>query len=74
MNIWWLRWCSYMHMYSTVELLRGMCDSLDSACCCMYCVPQVYDVNEGKMVQTLKGHRDAVHCLSYARDGKSETE
>ncbi len=31
---------------------------------------QVYSVNEGHLVQTLKGHRDTVHCVSYARDGE----
>jgi intraflagellar transport protein 122 len=29
----------------------------------------VYDSSDGKLQQTLKGHRDLVYCLSYTRDG-----
>ncbi|KAL1472852.1 hypothetical protein MTO96_039056 [Rhipicephalus appendiculatus] len=30
----------------------------------------VYDTSDGALVQPLKGHKDAVYCVSYARDGK----
>lgn len=30
----------------------------------------VYEPNEGTVIQPLKAHKDAVHCLSYSRDGK----
>ena len=28
-------------------------------------------MKEGKLLQTLKGHRDSVNCLTYSRDGKT---
>ena len=31
---------------------------------------QVYNVSEGRVIQTLKGHKDTVHCVAYARDGE----
>ena len=31
---------------------------------------QLYDSSDGKLKQTLKGHRDLVYCLSYSRDGE----
>lgn len=30
----------------------------------------VYDVNSGKMIQTLKGHKETVLCIAFAHDGK----
>lgn len=30
----------------------------------------VYDTADGALVQPLKGHKDAVYCVAYARDGK----
>ena len=30
----------------------------------------VYDANDGTMVQPLKGHKDTVYCVAYAKDGK----
>lgn len=30
----------------------------------------VYNISDGTLVQTLKGHKDTVLCLSYAHDGK----
>ncbi|KAK2571545.1 Intraflagellar transport protein 122-like protein [Acropora cervicornis] len=30
----------------------------------------VYDTNDGTLVQPLKGHKDTVYCVAYARDGK----
>lgn len=29
----------------------------------------VYDTSDGNLIQTLKGHKDKVHSLSYAKDG-----
>ncbi|CAH1783917.1 unnamed protein product [Owenia fusiformis] len=30
----------------------------------------VYDTNDGTLVQPLKGHKDTVYCVAYAKDGK----
>ena len=30
----------------------------------------VYDANDGNLLHSLKGHKEAVFCVSYARDGK----
>ncbi|XP_046605986.1 intraflagellar transport protein 122 homolog isoform X1 [Neodiprion virginianus] len=30
----------------------------------------VYETNDGALVQPLKGHKDVVYCVCYARDGK----
>uniref|UniRef100_A0A6P3UIJ5 Intraflagellar transport protein 122 homolog n=1 Tax=Bombus terrestris TaxID=30195 RepID=A0A6P3UIJ5_BOMTE len=30
----------------------------------------VYETNEGTLIQPLKGHKDIVYCVCYARDGK----
>ncbi len=30
----------------------------------------VYDTNDGTLIQPLKGHKDTVYCVTYARDGK----
>ncbi|XP_076048143.1 intraflagellar transport protein Oseg1 [Oratosquilla oratoria] len=30
----------------------------------------VYDTNDGSLVQPLKGHKEAVYCVCYSRDGK----
>ncbi|WAR26649.1 IF122-like protein [Mya arenaria] len=30
----------------------------------------VYDTNDGTLIQPLKGHKEAVHCVCYAKDGK----
>lgn len=30
----------------------------------------VYEPNEGALVESLKGHKDTVFCVAYARDGK----
>ncbi|XP_076277313.1 intraflagellar transport protein Oseg1 isoform X1 [Lasioglossum baleicum] len=30
----------------------------------------VYETNEGALIQPLKGHKDIVYCVCYARDGK----
>ncbi|XP_072928707.1 intraflagellar transport protein 122 homolog isoform X3 [Hemitrygon akajei] len=30
----------------------------------------VYDTSDGTLIQPLKGHRDTVYCVAYAKDGK----
>ena len=30
----------------------------------------VYDTNDGTLIQPLKGHKDTVYCVCYAKDGK----
>ncbi|KAL1117127.1 hypothetical protein AAG570_004455 [Ranatra chinensis] len=30
----------------------------------------VYDTNDGSLIQPLKGHKDAVYCVCYSKDGK----
>ncbi|XP_041457748.1 intraflagellar transport protein 122 homolog isoform X2 [Lytechinus variegatus] len=30
----------------------------------------VYDTNDGTLMQPLKGHKDTVYCVAYAKDGK----
>ncbi|KAG6796046.1 intraflagellar transport protein [Apis mellifera caucasica] len=30
----------------------------------------VYETNEGTLIQPLKGHKDVVYCVCYAKDGK----
>lgn len=30
----------------------------------------VYDTTDGTLIQPLKGHKDTVYCVNYARDGK----
>lgn len=30
----------------------------------------VYETNDGALIQPLKGHKDTVYCVCYARDGK----
>lgn len=30
---------------------------------------QVYDTADGAIVQPLKGHKDIVYCVAYAKDG-----
>ncbi|ELU12491.1 hypothetical protein CAPTEDRAFT_164190 [Capitella teleta] len=30
----------------------------------------VYDTNDGTLIQPLKGHKDTVFCVAYAKDGK----
>ena len=30
----------------------------------------VYDAADGDVLYSLKGHKDAVYCVAYARDGK----
>ena len=30
----------------------------------------VYDTSDGSLIQPLKGHKDTVYCVNYARDGK----
>lgn len=30
----------------------------------------VYDITDGSLIQTLKGHKETVLCLAYAHDGK----
>ncbi|KAL3283925.1 hypothetical protein HHI36_018093 [Cryptolaemus montrouzieri] len=29
----------------------------------------IYNTSEGNLIRTLKGHKDKVHCLSYAKNG-----
>lgn len=31
---------------------------------------QVYDTSDGTLLQPLKGHKDTVYCVAYAKDGK----
>jgi WD40 repeat protein len=31
---------------------------------------QVYDASDGSLLQPLKGHKDTVYCVAYAKDGK----
>ncbi len=38
--------------------------------CCGVCVcVQVYDTADGTLIQPLKGHKDTVYCVAYAKDG-----
>ena len=30
----------------------------------------VYDPIDGNLINSLKGHKDTVYCVAYARDGK----
>ena len=30
----------------------------------------VYDAADGDLLHSLKGHKDSVYCVAYARDGK----
>lgn len=30
----------------------------------------VYDPQDGNVVSSLRGHKDVVHCVAYAKDGK----
>ncbi|PNI31985.1 IFT122 isoform 31, partial [Pan troglodytes] len=30
----------------------------------------VYDTSDGTLLQPLKGHKDTVYCVAYAKDGK----
>lgn len=30
---------------------------------------QVYDTADGAIIQPLKGHKDIVYCVAYAKDG-----
>lgn len=30
---------------------------------------QVYDATDGSIIQPLKGHKDIVYCVAYAKDG-----
>lgn len=30
----------------------------------------MYDTSDGSLLQALKGHKDSVYCLAYARDGE----
>lgn len=30
---------------------------------------QVYDTTDGALIQPLKGHKDIVYCVAYAKDG-----
>lgn len=30
----------------------------------------VYDPIDGNLISTLKGHKDIVYCVAYAKDGK----
>lgn len=30
---------------------------------------QVYDTADGTLIQPLKGHKDTVYCVAYAKDG-----
>lgn len=34
---------------------------------------QVYDTAEGAIIQPLKGHKDIVYCVAYAKDGTQVT-
>lgn len=34
-------------------------------------VVQVYSANDGRPLQTLRGHKDMVYCVSWGRDGES---
>uniref|UniRef100_A0A8C6Z987 Intraflagellar transport 122 n=1 Tax=Nothoprocta perdicaria TaxID=30464 RepID=A0A8C6Z987_NOTPE len=29
----------------------------------------VYDTSDGTLIQPLKGHKDTVYCVAYAKDG-----
>lgn len=31
---------------------------------------QVYDTSDGTLIQPLKGHKDTVYCVAYAKDGE----
>lgn len=33
------------------------------------CLLQVYDTADGAIIQPLKGHKDVVYCVAYAKDG-----
>jgi len=34
---------------------------------------QVYDTSDGTLIQPLKGHKDTVYCVAYAKDGDCHT-
>ncbi|NXR69437.1 IF122 protein, partial [Rhadina sibilatrix] len=34
----------------------------------------VYDTSDGTLIQPLKGHKDTVYCVAYAKDGKQHLE
>ncbi|XP_064012187.1 intraflagellar transport protein 122 homolog isoform X2 [Pogoniulus pusillus] len=36
----------------------------------MLCWYKVYDTSDGTLIQPLKGHKDTVYCVAYAKDGK----
>ena len=38
--------------------------------CTKYKFHQVYDTSDGTLIQPLKGHKDTVYCVAYAKDGK----
>ena len=33
-------------------------------------VAKVYNTLDGSLIQSLKGHKDLVYCLAYAKDGQ----
>lgn len=37
------------------------------------CCVQVYDTADGTLIQPLKGHKDTVYCVAYAKDGDYDT-
>lgn len=43
----------YMHCYFTSFIILS----------------QVYDATDGSIIQPLKGHKDIVYCVAYAKDG-----
>ena len=36
---------------------------------CIVFLLQVYDTADGSIIQPLKGHKDVVYCVAYAKDG-----
>lgn len=39
-------------------------------CALFFLLKQVYDTSDGTLIQPLKGHKDTVYCVAYAKDGK----
>ncbi|PNI31984.1 IFT122 isoform 30, partial [Pan troglodytes] len=33
----------------------------------------VYDTSDGTLLQPLKGHKDTVYCVAYAKDGNESS-
>lgn len=54
----------HRHIYHFYKLLRVLIDTS---------LFQVYDTSDGTLIQPLKGHKDTVYCVAYAKDGEHIT-